>query len=163
MDHNAAPLPPEPVPELIQYGASPPVEVFKTPNDTFDVSALAQQHAADPIAQDTGAVVISTRSVQAGPDGHHIRERFVLDDAFIADPKTGQVQRLADVGDMPPVTIGLNWRSPFEPSRSTYPVEWVMRPHTHGTDGNVTPRPEMPNSPSLEGRAWLRDNVYRRR
>lgn len=90
-----------------------------------------------------------------------MRERFVFDDTFIAEPKTGQVQRLTDVGGLPPVTIGLNWRSPFEPSRSTYPVEWVMRPHTHGfIDQTVTPRPEMPNSPSLDGRAWLRDNVY---
>jgi hypothetical protein len=163
MNNETTHHPVEPTPELMQYGDSRQVvEIFKQQGDTFNIARLARQHAADPTAIDQGAIVIMTRSNRVGSDGHHLRQRYVMDYEIIGDRQTGAVQELSAAGDISDITIGLNWHSPFG---ITYPVEWVMRPYTSGVfeDSSITKKPDAPYSPPAEGLAWLEQQGYGRR
>lgn len=148
-----------PVPDIVLYGDAPaPVDVFRSPGDTLSMRALARQHVTDPVAADTGAIVVITRSIRK--DGPAWRQQwFVTDGRVIADPGTGEVRDLAD-GVLGDITIGQHWRSPFG---LTYPVRAVMRPRTWGfPPGRVIRVPEAPGSPPRAGLAWLDRHVYHR-
>lgn len=64
-------------------------EVFKRDGDEFSMGDLIRDWQSDPVAADAGSLYVQT--VDAGPNGEPVRQRYYFDgDAFYDPQKTKQ-------------------------------------------------------------------------